>query len=496
MNRNRKIFLRSLLIANVLGLEASTDSNASYAADWPNWRGPQNTGVSSEAKPPIEWDAKKNIRWKAPLPGKGSSTPIVLGDKIFILTAEKTDRLKEGFTEEQALDFEKAGEARRQQAASGGDRGASSNGNGGNAERPNAEGPSASGPNGGQRRPPPPAPAYYYRFLALALDRNTGEVLWKTTVTEQVPHEAGHGTNNFASSSPTTDGKTLFVSFGSRGIYALDLNGKVLWQKDLGQMETRNEFGEGGSPALFGDTLVVPWDHEGQSFIAALDKANGNVRWKVDRDEKTGWSTPLIVEHKGRVQVITNGKKVRSYDLRDGSLIWEAGGQTDNPIPTPILNGDHVIAVTGFRGANAYAISLDAEGDVTENSKYVKWQHREGTPYVPSPTLYNNKLYFVKSNNAILSSIDANTGKVLIDQKRIEGIKLIYSSLGAAANRIYVTDRNGITVVLEDSPELKILATNSLEEEIDASPVFIGIDLFLRGDKHLYCIREQSAPSE
>ncbi len=215
-------------------------------------------------------------------------------------------------------------------------------------------------------------------------------------------------------------------------MFCYDLEGNKIWEKDLGQMQTRNEFGEGGSPALYGNSLIVPWDHEGDSFIASLDAKTGDILWKVDRDERTSWATPLIVEHKGVVQVITNGTRVRSYDIKDGRLIWECSGQTDNPIPTPILYGDSVIAMTGFRGAAAYRISLDAKGDISNDpsNKYVLWKYTAGTPYVPSPTLYKDQLYFVKSNNGVMTSIDAATGKPIIDQERVNGVNLIYASLG------------------------------------------------------------------
>lgn len=440
---------------------------------WLTWRGPQNSGASSTANPPTQWSTEKNVRWKAELPGKGSSTPIVVDGKVIVLTAVKTDRVQE-----------------KSDAVAPAGRGAGRDPDGG-GNGPGRGGPGGRGGQrggGGNRE----LPMNYYKFMVLAFDQKTGSKLWETVATEQVPHEAGHGTNNFASFSPATDGKNLYVFFGSRGVFAFDLQGKKLWEKDLGDMITRNQFGEGGSPAVSGDKLIVPWDNEQNSFIAALDTKSGEVVWKTDRQEATGWATPLIVPYKGTTQVITNGKKVRSYDLSNGQLIWECGGQTDNPIPTPILFGDHVIATTGFRGANAYSISLDSKGDVTKDTKMVAWKHDAGTPYVPSPTLYKNRVYFVKSNNGVLTALDATTGKVLIDQERIEGIQMIYSSLGAAADKVYAIGRDGTTVVMKASDKLEIIATNQLNEEIDASPVFIGSDLYLRGEKHLFCLSEST----
>ncbi len=445
-----------------VALVASTFVNASMVRgdnEWANWRGPNYNGTSSDAKPPIEWSAEKNMQWKTELPGRGSSTPIVWGNQIIILTAEKTDRV------------------------------ASSE----NANKPAEEsnrGPGGRGGPGGGRMSGPP-PTNYYRFLVLSYDRKTGKELWRTVATEQVPHEAGHGTNTFASSSPVTDGKRIFAFFGSRGLFALDMQGKKLWEKEFGKQRTRAQFGEGSSPALHGDTLVVPWDHEGGSFIAALNATTGEIKWKVDRDEATTWATPLIVEHKGVTQVITNGKRVRSYNIADGKLIWECGGQTDNPIPTPMLHNDHAIVMTGFRGSAAYSISLDSKGDVSDSKDMVAWKHSEATPYVPSPALYKNQVYFMKGNEGILSSLDVATGNPLIDKKRLNGIQMIYSALGAADNRIYVTGRDGTTLVLEHGNEVKLLATNKLDDVIDSAPVFVGNQLILRGEKCLYSILEQ-----
>lgn len=456
-------------------------------SQWLTWRGPQNSGASATANPPTEWSTEKNVRWKAELPGKGSSTPIVVDGKVIVLTAVKTDRVQEK-SDASPPAAQGAGRDANGGGPGRGGPGGNGPGRGGPGGGPGGRGGQRGGGGGGARE----LPTNYYKFMVLAFDQKTGKKLWESVATEQVPHETGHGTNNFASYSPATDGKNLYVFFGSRGIFAFDLDGKKLWEKDLGDMVTRNQFGEGGSPAVSGDKLIVPWDNEQNSFIAALDVKNGEVIWKKDRDEATGWATPLIVPYKGTTQVITNGKKVRSYDLNDGRLIWECGGQTDNPIPTPILYGDHVIATTGFRGANAYSISLDAKGDVTDDTKQIAWKHSAGTPYVPSPTLYNDRVYFVKSNNGVLTALDAKTGKVLIDQERIEGVQMIYSSLGAAAGKVYAVARDGTTVVMRDSDKLEIIATNQLNEEIDASPVFIGNDLYLRGEKHLFCLSESS----
>jgi outer membrane protein assembly factor BamB len=441
--------------------------------DWPQWRGPAGTGVAEAAVPPTTWSESENIKWKIAVPGVGSSTPIVLGDRVYVSTAVKTDRVKEGA---QVADGEAGREATAPARPS--DRGDQGRGNRGG--RPG--GGRRGGFGGG------PSPTNFYDFMVIAYDRGNGQEVWRSILTSQVPHEAGHNTNTFASSSPVTDGTRLYVSFGSRGVYALDLNGEKLWEKDLGQMQTRSQFGEGSSPALFGETLVVPFDHEGESFIVALDAKSGDELWRQSRDEQTTWSTPLITEYKGRTQVITNGSnRVRSYDLATGQLIWECGGQAGNPIPTPVRFKDNVIVMTGYRGYAIYSIPLDSSGDIS-NTDAIAWVEDDAAPYVPSPVLYKGHLYFVKANNGILVSRDAETGELIIDQTRLPDISTVYASPVAAADHIYLTGREGNTVVIKHGKTMETIASNKLDDEIDASAAIVGDQIFFRGKQYLYCI--------
>ncbi|MCA9157460.1 MAG: PQQ-like beta-propeller repeat protein, partial [Planctomycetales bacterium] len=334
------------------------------------------------------------------------------------------------------------------------------------------------------------APTNYYDFMVIAYDRATGKEVWRSTLTQQRPHESGHSDNSFASSSPITDGQRLYMSFGSRGVFCLDLNGKQIWDVDLGQMKTRNQFGEGSSPALHAGTLVVQWDHEGDSFIVALDALTGEEKWRQPRDEQTTWSTPLIAAYNGRAQVIANGtNRVRSYDLESGELIWECGGQTGNPIPSPVRFEDNVIVMTGFRGNAIYSIPLGAKGDVTDRDT-IAWHEGDAAPYVPSPVLYKGQLYFVKANNAVLVSRHAKSGELVIDQTRVPGISTVYASPVAAADHIYLTGRDGTTVVLKHGTSFEVVATNKLTDPIDASAAIVGNEIFLRGKSHLYCIAQ------
>jgi outer membrane protein assembly factor BamB len=334
-----------------------------FSANWHQWRGPNADGSSATADPPIEWSPTNNVKWMVEVPGKGSATPIVWGDRIFIVTAIKTDRKKEG------ADADTAEPPRQRNQQQQGRR---RRGFGGSP------------------------PANYYQFALVCYDRKTGQEMWRRIATEQVPHESGHQTNTFASSSPVTNGERIYLSLSFRGVYCFDMDGNEKWTRDFGQMQTRNRFGEGSSLSLHDNTLVVPWDHEGQSAMIALDAATGETKWRTERDERTTWATPFIVEHDGSTQVLANGHTVRSYDLATGKLIWECGGQVDNPIPSPVAQDDTVLCMTGYRGNAIYAIPLDAGGDITDSDK-VAWQRNDAAPYVASPTLYKGQLYFTKS---------------------------------------------------------------------------------------------------
>ncbi len=428
---------------------AADDSSSLVQQSWHQWRGPLACGVAPQADPPIEWDENKNVKWRVKLPGESTATPIVWGDQIFLATAIKTD-----LTLEVAAD-DAAPKARVRFSK----------------------------------------PTNYYQFVVMCVDRRTGTTLWQHMAKEDVPHEGHHPDGSFAAASPMTDGKLLYVSFGSRGVYCYDLAGNPQWSRDLGRMTISNTFGEGSSPVVHGDSVVVNWDHQDGSFITALDAKTGETRWKVERDEKSTWATPLVVEYNGRSQVIVHGsKRVRSYDLASGELIWACGGQTPSAIPCPVSDGQNVYCMSGFLGNAVYAIPLNTEGDITElarktEAEKIAWKRVEpGAPYVPSPLLYGEMLYFMGGNKGILTCLDAKTGKNVIERTRVEGISNIYASPVGAADRVYFTSREGTTVVIKKGPELEILATNKLDDRFDASMAVVGGEIFLRGKEHLYCI--------
>jgi outer membrane protein assembly factor BamB len=209
----------------------------------------------------------------------------------------------------------------------------------------------------------------------------------------------------------------------------------------------------------------------------------------MDRDEVTSWNTPLIVEHKGRPQVIVNGKtRARAYDLANGKVIWECGGQTINAIPCPLVFENLAICMSGYKGNLAVAVPLDSTGDMTEKPA---WRYEHGTPYVPSPLLFNGRLYFTFANNNPLTCLDARTGKVLLERERLPGLTTLYASPTAAKDRIYFVDREGNGLVIKHTDKIEVLAKNHLDEGCDASPVIVGKQLLLRGEKHLYCFEKE-----
>jgi outer membrane protein assembly factor BamB len=336
-----------------------------------------------------------------------------------------------------------------------------------------------------------PAPTVYYYFDILCLDRSTGKRLWRQTAREEVPHQGHHRDGSFASFSPVTDGAHVYAYFGSHGLHCFDIDGNRKWEKDLGKMDIIMRFGEGGSPALHGNTLLVNFDHQGDSFLTAIDKRTGATIWKVGRDEATSWSTPLVVDVNGRAQVVVSAtQRVRGYDLESGKVVWECSGQTRNVIPSPVAGFGMVFATSGFRGSALQAIELGRQGNLTDTNA-IRWRLDRGTPYVPSPLLYDDKIYVFSGNKAILSCYQAETGEANFVQSRLNGLEGVYSSPVGAADRVYLVGRNGTTQVIKKSKRLEVLATNSLDEGIDTSAAIVGDQLFLRGRQSLYCIAEQ-----
>lgn len=413
--------------------------------NWPQWRGPLGTGVAPHADPPIHWSEHENIRWKVELPGKGHSTPTIGDERIFLTTAVPYG---------QALPPRHSGEP------------------GGHEENPIT---------------------HRVRFVVLALDRDEGTILWQRTVREDLPHAGGHYTSSLASASPVTDGRLVFASFGSYGVYCLDFDGELKWELDLGRMHTLHGHGEGSSPVLYGDTLILNWDQEGPSFVAAFDKRTGKERWRTDREASTSWTTPIVVEHEGSPQVIISGsRRVRGYDLATGRMIWECDGLSEeNVVASPVTGNGMVYAGSTYDRTGIFAIRLDgAKGDIS-GTRQIGWVRTHGAPYVPSPLLYGETLYFLAHFRNVLSRVNARTGEDQPGAFRLAGLGSVFASPIAAAGRVYITDREGATLVINHSDQPEVLALNRLDDSFSASPAAVQRQLFLRGERRLYCLTEE-----
>ncbi len=406
------------------------------AGNWGHWRGDGN-GVATDADPPVKWSSSENVKWKVPIPGYGSGSPVVWGDRVFVVSGVPA-----------------------------------TDGSGGRVRS-----------RASQQQP--------LAFTLFCLDRATGQLQWKRVAVVATPHEGTHDTNNFAAASPCTDGQHVYAHFGSRGLYCYTMDGELVWKRDdLGKMQTRNTFGEGSSPTIEGGKILVPWDHEGPSALYALDKLTGETIWKVERDEPTCWATPLVVETSEGKQVVMNGQNyARAYDLETGEELWRCGGQTERPVASAVSGDGLVFVGSGFRGAFLGAFRPEGRGDL-EGSEAVVWSVDRDTPDIASPLLSSGRLYYYKAKSGVISCVDANTGKVHFGPTRVEGLGTIYASPIAAGGRVYLTDRAGTTVVIRDDEDYEVLASNSVGETVDATPAPVDDELFIRGERHLFCIAE------
>jgi hypothetical protein len=329
-------------------------------------------------------------------------------------------------------------------------------------------------------------------FVVLCINRKDGSTVWKKAVKEALPISGTHKDGTWAGASCVTDGKHVIAFFGSNGLYCFDMNGNLKWEKDLGDMRTRASFGEGASPALYKDKLIVSWDHEGPSFIAVFDKSTGKPVWKKDRNERTAWPTPVVIEVNGKPQIIAAATGAsRGYGLKTGEVVWEISGLTYNIIPTPVYGDGVVYFTSGFRGSMLQAVRLDKAKGNLKGTEAVLWTYTKGTPYVPSLLLYKQRLYFFQVNMERLTCADAKTGTIHYEKKKLQGMKGVYASPVAANGKVYIIGRNGMSYVLAEGKELKVLAKNTLADRFDASPVIVGNNLYLRGFRNLYCITEK-----
>lgn len=431
------------IISIILSLIFASNLFAQNNNNWPQWRGPLATGAAEKGNPPKEFSETKNLKWKTPIPGKGHATPVVWENNIIVQTAVPT--------------AEKGDTTLKSEPS----------------------------------RMPGTSSNFIQDYKVILVDRESGKIKWEKTVAKEMPIEDTHKLGSWASNSPCTDGEFIYAYFGSRGLFCLDFEGNILWQKDFGQMVKVMNFGEGESPFLYNDRLFIQWDSEDQSFMVALDKKSGEEVWRKSRNEKSSWSTPFAIEVNGKIQVITSATtQVRSYDYNNGEIIWTSSGLTRNVIPNPVYADGILYVMSGFRGNALQAIDLaKAKGDIT-GSDAILWSYNQDTPYTPCPLLMDGKLYFLRANNGELTCLDAKTGKVFYSKEKLEGIGNLYSSPSGVGNHIYVAAENTCLVV-KAGEKFEILSSNELNDNFHASPVIVGNELILRGFEFMYCFTEE-----
>ena len=430
-------FLLTLTILN---------SNAG-ASNWPQWRGPNGQGVSVEKGLPDEWSNTKNVKWKTPIEGRGHSSPIVWGKKIFLTTALDGAAIpgrKPGVTHKMA--------------------------DGSDFVHPDAVGADL-----------------MHTFKVVCLDRTTGKVLWERTAYEGPVHDSRHKKASFASSTPATDGKYVFAFFGSEGLYAYDYNGKQLWKQNLGKLGTAS-VGYGVSPILYKNLVIMLCDDSGgNSFIAAFDKRTGKEAWRVARKVDITWSTPVLVQTaKGTELVAGAAEAIIAYDPLTGKELWRHKGLESNAVPTPVVSNDLVVVTSGYPAKIALAIKAGGSGDVTGTPNLV-WSYNKGTAYVPSPILYGDYVYLT-TDRGLLTCLDVKTGKVVYEGARVPKAVIFQASPVAFEDKILLTSEEGDTYVIKAGPKHEVLRTNSLGEPVSASPAIADGTIYIRGDKNLYAI--------
>jgi outer membrane protein assembly factor BamB len=420
------------------------------AGDWPQFRGPHGSATSTDRDLPAEWGPDKNVAWKVKVPGYGWSSPVVWGDKVFVTTAV-TDK----------------------------------------QERPTG---SADWRDGSSQRLD-----VVYKWEVYCLSAADGKVVWKRTAAEGRPKGTRNSSNTYASETPVTDGERVYVSFGVHGLYCYDFPGNQLWKKDFGAYRTEYGHGTGSSPAFDGQRLFIQCDNEDKSFLVALDARTGEQRWRADRAEVTGWSTPLVWKNAARTEVVCLGRRrVQSYDPATGKPLWELGGMNGQAMASPVAGGDLLFAGTGGQlGGNRplFAVKAGASGDVTlkpgaDSNEAVAWHLPKAGPLTSTPLLYEGRLYVLEQSLGVVNCYDARSGKQLY-RERLPQARGFLASPWAYDGKVFCLDEDGRTFVLQAGPEFKLLGRNDVGETCWASPAPANGALFLRTVEHLYCIRNK-----
>jgi outer membrane protein assembly factor BamB len=439
------------------------------AEDWPQFRGPEGTGIVTNSKTPGEWSATKNVAWKVDVAGVAWSCPIVVGDKVILTTAYSKGQPKP-----------KSG------GGFGGPKGGGGFGKGGGA------------------------PKEMYQFKVVCLDRNSGKTLWEKTAKEARPTIPTHGSNTYATETPVSDGERVYAYFAMTGLYCFDLTGKEVWSKDLGSFSMQFGWGTASSPVLVGDKLIIQCDNEEKSFLTALDKKTGKELWKVDRREKSGWSTPYVWKTKERTDLVAiGGQKVRGYDTENGKERWSldvGGGQCS---ASPVADSERLyvgVGSGGFggpkgggaaRAGTLFAVKAGAKGDISlkgsqTSNDGVAWTATRAWPGASSPLVYEGHVYVIERNGGLISCFDAKTGKAAYTKERIPGAGEFWASPWAADGKIFCLDASGATHVIKAGEDFEVVRVNKLGRDTYwSTPAAANGALFIRSVDSLYCIGER-----
>jgi outer membrane protein assembly factor BamB len=423
------------------------------AENWPQFRGPDGRGISTETAVPFEWSAStnKNIAWKTPIPGRGLSEPIVWGDRIFMTTAI------EGAAVAGAAAIKHVDEGKE-------------------FLHPDSVGADK-----------------HHTLKVLALDAKSGQIVWEQTAWEGTPWDNRHRRSSFASPTPVTDGKLVYAWFGPEGLYAYDFSGKLAWKKALGGPATLG-LGTGTSPVLHGNLLILLCDEDSgeKSFILALDKRDGREVWRTPRKVQVSWATPVVVRAEGRDELVTSGAElIIAYDPATGKELWRTTGVQSNAIPSPVYGHGIVFLSSGFPAKRVIAVKLGGNGNLT-GTPNIAWTYSKGTAYVSSPILVGDYLY-IMNDQGVMTCLEAKTGKVQYEGGRPPEPARFMASMVAVGDRILQTSEDGDVFVVRAGPKHEVLATNLVGEPVQVSPAVANGRLYIRTDKHLVAIASSSS---
>lgn len=463
------IKLSSILVLLIVSITVFT--SCKKTVNWPRFRG-ENNMTAAGANLPDQWSNDTNIAWIYDIEGEGWSSPVVWGDLAIILSV----------VPEQVS--ERPEETRPQPP-------------------PTVNNSSQAGQSGRTQTPPPPPgeDTLYkqdiYRWEVICIDMNSGAELWKQVALKGNPRINKHRMSNYASETPVTDGQRVYAWFGMHGLYCYDMEGNLLWQKDLGSYNTLNGWGTGSSPILYNNTLYIQVDNEDQSFITALDASTGDEKWKTLRDEKTTYSTPVIWKNNERTELVAGGKTVQGYDPVTGMNLWQLTAGGDMYVPSAVYDKDRLY--TGNEGRRVkgrfFAVKSGAEGDITPSegdstSAGIEWSVATAGQGNPSPLLYKGYIYLISSRGGDFTCIQAATGNIVYKEK-IEGVGAVWASPWAYNDRIFFYDETGKTHVIQAGPEFRLLDTNKLDDKFWASVAIAGDAVLFRGVDKLYCVKKQ-----